>query len=211
MNIRKLSSLILVLVLSACNAMMEPLKTDYDALDGARSAIDRARSAGAEDCAPEAMSDAVVAFYHAAHELSEGSVHPEETSGLIATAEARANDAYNQTSGKCGAKLAGVKFGFDSASLTAAATATLDRAAATLKAKSGAKVKVSGHTDSRGDAGYNQGLSVRRAANVKQYLSGRGVGGISSKSYGESKPVASNDTDTGRAENRRAEVWLIEK
>ena len=210
MNILKLSSLVLVLALPACNAMVEPLKTDYDVLDGARSAIDRARTAGAENCAPDAMSDAVAAFYHAAHELSEGSVHPEETSGLIATAEARANDAYSQTSGKCGAKLASVNFDFDSASLTAAATATLDRAATTLKA-TGTKVRVAGHTDSKGDAGYNMGLSERRAASVKRYLADRGVSGISSKGYGDSKPVASNDTDAGRAENRRADIWVVNK
>src|SRR3546814_8887232 len=63
------------------------------------------------------------------------------------------------------------------------------------------KVDISGHTDSTGSDGYNQGLSERRANAVKQYLLRKGVepGRLSTYAYGESKPVATNDTEEGRA------------
>jgi OOP family OmpA-OmpF porin len=70
------------------------------------------------------------------------------------------------------------------------------------------KVDISGHTDAVGSEGYNQGLSERRANVVKQYLLRKGVdaGRVSTYAYGESKPVATNDTDEGRAQNRRSEL-----
>ena len=70
-----------------------------------------------------------------------------------------------------------------------------------------ASVDVIGHTDSVGDAGYNQGLSQRRAASVTRYLSSKGVNvsRITSIGKGEASPIASNDTKEGRAKNRRIE------
>ncbi|EIJ36330.1 OmpA family protein [Thiothrix nivea] len=66
-------------------------------------------------------------------------------------------------------------------------------------------VEVSGHTDNVGNDTYNQKLSQRRADAVKDYLVGKGIDGALLKSvgYGESKPVASNDTPEGRSQNRR--------
>jgi len=211
MNTWKFSCAALVLILSACAP--PPLAVDNDRLANARAAINQARSAGAEVCAPDAMSDAQAAYFYAAHELNEGAVHPEETSGLIATAEKRANDAYRQTQHGCNAELAVVNFDVDSAGLSAVAKGRLDRAATTINARSGAQVKIAGHTDSRASDSYNVALSQRRAAAVKQYLSSRGVdaGRMQSKGYGETRPVAGNDTDAGRAKNRRAEVWLSGK
>ena len=68
-------------------------------------------------------------------------------------------------------------------------------------------VDVIGHTDSVGDAGYNQNLSQRRAASVTRYLSSKGVNvsRITSIGKGEASPIASNDTKEGRAKNRRIE------
>jgi outer membrane protein OmpA-like peptidoglycan-associated protein len=68
-----------------------------------------------------------------------------------------------------------------------------------------AKIMVSGHTDNRGSKAYNLTLSQRRANAVKTYLSSIGVNSaiITSKGFGESEPVASNDTIEGRAQNRR--------
>ena len=70
------------------------------------------------------------------------------------------------------------------------------------------RVKVDGHTDWIGTDGYNQGLGERRASAVKTYLIRKGVAAdkIDTTSYGESKPVATNETDEGRQLNRRAEV-----
>ena len=69
-------------------------------------------------------------------------------------------------------------------------------------------VAVSGHTDSVGSDAYNVKLGQRRADVVKDYLVSKGVPGskITTKSFGESQPVASNKTADGRAKNRRAEV-----
>ncbi|MGI9305228.1 MAG: OmpA family protein [Gammaproteobacteria bacterium] len=71
-------------------------------------------------------------------------------------------------------------------------------------------IVVSGHTDSRGSDQYNQGLSLRRAESVKQQLVREGVNPaiITTNGFGESKPVASNDTKDGRAKNRRVELEI---
>ena len=71
-------------------------------------------------------------------------------------------------------------------------------------------VDVIGHTDSMGSEEYNQGLSERRAMAVKDYLAANGVAAdiIDVIGKGESEPVASNDTDEGRAKNRRVEIHV---
>ena len=65
-----------------------------------------------------------------------------------------------------------------------------------------------GHTDSQGDAAYNQRLSERRAQAVQSYLVSRGVNPARMVAYGqgETQPIASNDTASGRAANRRVEL-----
>ena len=70
------------------------------------------------------------------------------------------------------------------------------------------KVDLSGHTDWIGTEGYNQALSERRADSVKQYLIRKGVdaGRITTHAYGETRPIAPNDTAEGRAKNRRVEI-----
>jgi OOP family OmpA-OmpF porin len=76
----------------------------------------------------------------------------------------------------------------------------------------GHKIEVEGHTDSVGDAGYNQGLSARRAENVRMTLVDKyGVAAdrISARGFGEEKPLASNDTVEGRQQNRRVEVEIL--
>ena len=74
-------------------------------------------------------------------------------------------------------------------------------------------VEVAGHTDSTGAEEYNQGLSERRANSVKDYLVSKGVQAqrLQAKGYGESMPVASNDTKEGRAENRRVELIVLDR
>jgi OOP family OmpA-OmpF porin len=73
-------------------------------------------------------------------------------------------------------------------------------------------IELEGHTDSRGTEQYNLGLSDRRAAAVRQVMIDRfnvQASRISSRGFGESQPVASNDTDTGRAQNRRVMTVII--
>ena len=71
-------------------------------------------------------------------------------------------------------------------------------------------IVVEGHTDSVGADDMNQGLSERRATSVGQYLVSKGVNGqrVLTAGFGESRPVASNDNDGGRSQNRRVEVRL---
>lgn len=74
-------------------------------------------------------------------------------------------------------------------------------------------IRVGGHTDDRGEDAYNQNLSQQRADAVKDYLSKQGVdaGLIQGVGYGETQPIASNETDAGRAQNRRISFDIIQK
>ena len=68
-----------------------------------------------------------------------------------------------------------------------------------------------GHTDNVGNDAGNQTLSENRAKSVRAYLISRGcnAGNITTKGFGKSKPKASNDTDEGRAQNRRVEIRVV--
>jgi OOP family OmpA-OmpF porin len=106
-----------------------------------------------------------------------------------------------------------VNFDFDKFSIRKADEAELNKAVEFLKKYQGSKVKIEGHTDSIGSEKYNQKLSESRAKRVKNYLIHKGVSkktNISTVGYGESKPMASNKTAKGRAENRRAEIIILE-
>jgi outer membrane protein OmpA-like peptidoglycan-associated protein len=69
-------------------------------------------------------------------------------------------------------------------------------------------MNIVGHTDSKGSDAYNQALSERRAASVREYLASQGLDGskISTSGRGEADPVASNDTADGRQQNRRVHI-----
>ncbi|RUR30100.1 OmpA family protein [Vreelandella andesensis] len=104
----------------------------------------------------------------------------------------------------------GVTFGFDSADLTSEARNSLNQVANVLTEYQDTRVNIAGHTDSTGDASYNQRLSERRAQSVGNYLSQNGVSTarLNTMGYGANQPVASNDSDQGRAQNRRVEITL---
>ncbi len=108
--------------------------------------------------------------------------------------------------------LRGVNFDFDKAEIRPDAAVILDEAARLLGNRAGVKVRVAGHTDWTGPDAYNQGLSERRAASVKRYLAGLGIdaGRMQTMGYGESQPIASNETREGRALNRRVELNVLE-
>jgi OOP family OmpA-OmpF porin len=107
--------------------------------------------------------------------------------------------------------LQNVNFEFDSDTLTEGAKAILDGIAGSLLAQTSVKVLVTGHTDAFGPQSYNLGLSQRRAAAVVAYLVGKTVDPtrLSSEGEGEFSPVASNDTEEGRAANRRVEFKIV--
>jgi OOP family OmpA-OmpF porin len=106
--------------------------------------------------------------------------------------------------------LRGVNFDFDKSNIRADARPVLDEAIATLKAEGGVAVIAEGHTDSKGTDAYNQKLSERRANSVRDYLVRGGIsaGRIKVVGYGESRPVADNKTEDGRAQNRRVELRI---
>ena len=74
-------------------------------------------------------------------------------------------------------------------------------------------VEIGGHTDSAGAAEYNLALSERRAKTVQAYLAGRGVDieRLKYRGYGETQPIASNETPAGRAENRRVVLRILSR
>jgi len=104
--------------------------------------------------------------------------------------------------------LRGVNFAFDSAEIDAPSSVVLDAAADQLNECKNVAVRVEGHTDSIGTDAYNQGLSDRRAEGVEGHLVGRGVSAsrLTAVGYGESQPIASNETEEGRSLNRRVEL-----
>lgn len=105
----------------------------------------------------------------------------------------------------------GITFAYDSAAVQPQFQRTLDQVASTLSQYDQTYIDVYGHTDATGSDGYNQSLSERRATAVADYLSGRGVqtARIGTRGFGKTQPIASNDTDAGRAANRRVEVKIV--
>ncbi len=105
----------------------------------------------------------------------------------------------------------GLLFGYDSATLQDAAKANLTQLANTLKSYPESDILIVGHTDDRGSDTYNQSLSVRRAESAKNFLVSQGIAAdrIRFEGRGESEPVMANDTDEGRAANRRIELALF--
>ncbi|HEX6860726.1 MAG TPA: OmpA family protein [Caulobacteraceae bacterium] len=101
-----------------------------------------------------------------------------------------------------------VTFAYDRADVQPQFYKVLDDVATTLNQYPQTVVDVVGHADSTGSDAYNQALSERRANSVAQYLTGRGV--LPARLYvagmGERQPIASNDTEAGRAQNRRVEI-----
>ena len=104
-----------------------------------------------------------------------------------------------------------ITFGFDSSALNPAFHGTLDRLARTMNEYGQTIIEVAGHTDSVGTDSYNQTLSVQRAQAVANYLIGQGLQRDRFEIVGMGKryPVASNDTEAGRALNRRVEIRVL--
>lgn len=104
-----------------------------------------------------------------------------------------------------------VLFDTSKATIKAESTAKLDEIVNVMNEYSNANFKLEGHTDSTGNAAKNLQLSKDRAAAVKDYLIAKGISAdrLSSEGYGITKPIASNKTVEGRAQNRRVEIILV--
>ncbi len=109
--------------------------------------------------------------------------------------------------------LSDVLFDTGQATLKPGADRALDRLAQFLKDSPGTNLLVEGHTDSVGTDDYNLALSQRRAQSVADALSTRGVATdrVQTKGLGKAYPVASNDTQAGRQQNRRVEIVFSDK
>jgi outer membrane protein OmpA-like peptidoglycan-associated protein len=111
---------------------------------------------------------------------------------------------------------ADVLFDFDKATIKPEAAAALHSVAEIVTGKgNGRRVRIDGHTDSKGNDAYNQKLSERRAESVKQWLAekeGLGQVKMTTQGFGASKPVSPNidgsDSPEGRQKNRRVEIVL---
>ena len=103
-----------------------------------------------------------------------------------------------------------ITFATDSSDVKQEFMNTLRSVAKVVQEYENTLVTIEGHTDSTGSDSYNQLLSERRAASVAEVLLAQGVAfeRIAAEGYGESRPVASNDTAAGRAQNRRVEISL---
>ncbi len=115
-------------------------------------------------------------------------------------------DAELKTSGRV--RLYGINFDTDSDVLRSESTSMLNQIVATLKRDLSLSLTIEGHTDSTSTAQHNQQLSEKRAAAVKAFLVGAGIAAerLMTIGFGATRPVATNDSAIGRAENRRVEL-----
>ena len=106
-----------------------------------------------------------------------------------------------------------VYFNTDKATLRESSYDALNDLLSAMQTNKAMRVEIAGHTDDRASAEYNKDLSQRRAESVKAYLVENGIAKdrIRAKGYGESEPVASNETEEGRQKNRRVEVRVLKQ
>lgn len=103
-----------------------------------------------------------------------------------------------------------VFFNPDSDAITPQGVAILDNAASAYRACGQVQVMISGHTDRKGEAAYNVGLSQRMANNVRSYLAGRAIpdGVMTTEAFGESRPLVETQDGVSEAQNRRVEIYF---
>ncbi len=186
--------------------------SDFDQTDAAIMKAEQ--SPGAKAC-PQKLAQAKEMAKQGAETY--WSCHAKEGLAMLAEARKLAGETESCQGAKAAPKevliLKGVNFAFNSAVLTPESKKILDedRTVARLKGEPDMRVEVAGHTDSVGSDAYNQKLSERRAQAVVDYLVSTGVDPkrLKAVGYGKTKPIASNATEAGRAENRRVELQVF--
>jgi len=110
-------------------------------------------------------------------------------------------------------RLKNIYFDFDKTTLKSESFPELNKVVEFLKQNPSVEIEISGHTDSKGSDDYNLNLSQGRSEAVVNYIVSQGIDAyrLTAKGYGESKPIDTNDTDTGRANNRRVEFTVMKK
>jgi len=106
-----------------------------------------------------------------------------------------------------------INFEYATADLTINSIAVLTQIFETIKRLPDLKIEVCGHTDSDGDTKYNINLSLERAQNVINWFVNKGIQNkqLIIKGYGETTPIASNNSNEGRAKNRRVELKIVKE
>jgi outer membrane protein OmpA-like peptidoglycan-associated protein len=108
-------------------------------------------------------------------------------------------------------RLKNIYFDFDKTTLKSESYVELNKVVDFLKQNSHVSIEISGHTDSKGSDEYNLNLSQGRSQSVVDYLVSQGIDNtrLQAHGYGETKPIDTNDTDEGRANNRRVEFTIL--
>lgn len=139
-----------------------------------------------------------------------------QVEGAAGEALARANAAHKLAEGKFLYEVVlsddSVKFPVDRDALSPEAEARLSELVQRLISENrNVYLEIQGHTDASGDAAHNEQLGQARAEAVRRYLSRQGIAlnRMSTISYGEDSPVASNETPEGRAQNRRVAIIVL--
>jgi len=218
---QRLIVLICACLLAACAGA--PVNIQHHDLADVRAKITAAGDADAERCAPKAQAQAVAQLYWAAHELEED-FHVYEAGELIVSAGASAEKALKLAKENCAPtpvltepperdiriSLESILFKTDSSELNSTAIDVLNRAINALKKHSDMHIEIAGHTDYRHSETYNMALSRCRATRVYLYLLNHGIEKtrMEQKGYGESQPIASNNSEQGMAKNRRVELHI---
>lgn len=135
-------------------------------------------------------------------------VHDQGDGYTIQVADAGAPDLAGQLTKDCHLALYGVLFDFNKSTLKPDSDPVLRQVQTLLQKNPTLNLEVQGHTDNVGDDTYNQTLSEARAKSVVAWLTAHGTAStrLTFKGYGKTMPVATNDTDEGRAKNRRVEI-----
>ena len=110
-------------------------------------------------------------------------------------------------------RLKNIYFDFDKTTLKKESFTELNKVVDFLKQNSTVEIEIAGHTDNKGSDDYNANLSQGRSQAVVDYLISQGIESyrLTAHGYGESKPIDTNDTDAGRANNRRVEFTVLKK
>jgi outer membrane protein OmpA-like peptidoglycan-associated protein len=105
----------------------------------------------------------------------------------------------------------GILFDFDKTDVKTEARKNIDNLVASLNNNPDTEILVIGHTDNKGTSQYNQGLSERRASSVRDYAVTQGLARNRVKTQGKSfnEPIGDNETEAGRAQNRRVEIVIV--
>lgn len=129
----------------------------------------------------------------------------------IGSASANSTLSLGQVSAVAEWIVKGLKFEEGSAQIKLDSTASLDRVVDYLSNKPAIHAQINGYTDSIGSAESNEGLSQQRAKSVSRYLQDKGIEfhRLKAIGYGERRPIASNDTEQGRAQNRRVAILVL--